>query len=337
MSQSISRRRFLGASAAATAGMFAASQAAFTTAAIQISTSDSFQTKIWKAAICGEPTSAVFEPLVKAGFDGIETTFWNTTPQKATEARLVAEKHGMRIHSVMRGWAEFNNADDAARQKTIDDTATSIRAAAAYGADTILLVPCRIGGMAMPLPWDFDIDFDPETLVVNKVVAGDNSPYKDYIEAQNRSTKMSIAAINSLIPLAAELGVVIAIENVWNNLWVTPEFLAAFVRSFDNIWVRTYLDLGNHFRYRKTEDWVNACGSSIIKLHCKDFSLDKSNGNGGQFKKLHEGDINWPEVRKALDAVNFNGWMSDETGAPADAELARRMDAIIAGKKLVIE
>lgn len=291
---------------------------------------------MWKATICGEPTDGVFEPLVEAGFNGVETQLWDTTPRKAAVSRIIAEKHGMRIHSVMRGWAEFNNADEAARQKSIDDTATAIRAAAAYGADTILLVPCRIGGMAMPAPWDFQIDFDPETLMVNKVVDGDNSQYKDYIEAQNRSTKMSVDAINGLIPLAAELGVVIAVENVWNNLWVLPEFLAAFVRSFDNIWVRTYLDLGNHVRYRKTEDWVMACGSTIIKTHSKDFTVDKTKGNGGDFKKLYEGDVDWPAVRKCLDAVNYNGWMTDETGVPGDAELARRMDAIIAGKNLVI-
>ncbi|MCL2623479.1 MAG: hypothetical protein FWD31_07420, partial [Planctomycetaceae bacterium] len=58
--------------------------------------------------------------------------------------------------------------------------------------------------------------------------------------------------------------------------------------------------------------------------------------NGGTFEKLHEGSIDWPAVRKSLDAVNYNGWMTDETGAPADAELIRRMDAIIAGKQLTI-
>ena len=339
MTRDISRRRFLGASAAVTAGMFAASHISTSNVSAQGTAADAFKTKILKATICGEPTDALFEPLVEAGFNGVETMFWHPdsiTPQKAAEARLIAEKHGMRIHSVMRAWAEFNNTDDAARQKTIDDTAYSLRIAAAYGADTILVVPCRIGGMAMPAPWDFEIDFDPETLMVNKVVAGDNAPYKDYIEAQNRSTKMSVEAIDSLIPLAAELGVVIAIENVWNNLWVMPEFFAAFVRSFDNIWVRTYLDLGNHFRYRKTEDWVMACDTTIIKTHCKDFLFDKSKPNGGDWKYLHEGSINWPEVRKCLDAVNYNGWLTDESGAPTNAELARRMDAIIAGKKLNI-
>ena len=336
MSLNISRRRFIGTSAAVTAGVFAATQTSYPTAFSQSGAGETFKTKIFKAAICGDPTAEILEPIAKAGFNGVETMLWDTTPEKAAAARVIVEKFGMRIHSVMRGWAEFNHTDAAARQKTIDATATSLRAAAAYGADTILLVPCRIGGMEMPKPWDFDVDFDPETLMVNKVVAGDNAPYKDYIEAQNRSTKMSIDAINGLIPLAAELGVVIAVENVWNNLWVKPEFLAAFVRSFDNIWVRTYIDMGNHVRYCKPEDWIMAAGNTLIKIHCKDFKLDRSNGNGGTFEKLHEGSINWPSMRKALDKVNYNGWMTDETGAPADSELVRRMDAIIAGNQLTI-
>ena len=336
MSQSISRRHFFGTSAAVTAGVFAATQTSFQTASAQAAAGETFKTKIFKAPICGEPTADLFERLAQVGFNGVETTQRDATPEKAAAARVTAEKFGMRIHSVMRGWAEFNNPDAAARQKTIDDTVTAIRAAAAFGADSILLVPCRIGGMAMPAPWDFELDFDPETLVLNKVVAGDNSPYKDYIDAQNRSTKMSIEAINGLIPLAAELGVVLAIENVWNNLWVKPEFLAAFVRSFNNIWVQTYLDLGNHTRYCQAEDWIMACGSTLIKLHCKDFKNDRNLENGGTWKHLHEGSINWPGVRKCLEAVNYNGWMTDETGAPADAELVRRMDAIIAGKQLTI-
>ncbi|MCL2117995.1 MAG: sugar phosphate isomerase/epimerase [Planctomycetaceae bacterium] len=337
MSQSITRRHFFGASATVTAGVYAATHASYPTASAQTAGNEAFKTKIFKAAICGDPTADLFEKLAAAGFNGVETTLWDTTPEKAAAARVIAEKFGMRIHSVMRGWAEFNNTDADARQKTIDATATSLRAAAAYGADTILLVPCRIGGMAMPDPWDFEMDFDPETLMVNKVVTGDNAPYKDYIEAQNRSTTMSIEAINGLIPLAAELGVVIAVENVWNNLWVKPEFLAAFVNSFDNIWVRTYFDIGNHTRYCKAEDWIMACGKTLIKLHCKDFKNDRSLRDGGTWKHLHEGSINWPAVRKCLEAVNYNGWMTDETGAPADAELARRMDAIIAGKQLTIE
>jgi len=348
MSNFVSRRRFLETSAAVAAGVWSASQisvqnhsdnAAF---AQDIATSK-FKTKIFKAAIIGAPDDSKLESLAKAGFDGFETTDWKISPEKAAAGRILAEKHGLRIHSVMRGWASFNAEDKAARQQTIDDTATAIRAAAAYGADTILLVPCKIGSFDsadwIPVPSEFQLDFDPKTLKLNKVTAGDDAKFEKYIQQQNIATELSIDAIQSLIPLAAELGVVLGIENVWNNLWVKPDFFAAFVKSFDNIWVRTYLDLGNHARYAPPEEWVAACGTSIIKTHCKDFLVDKTrkdNGDIKHFRKLYEGNINWVAVRAALDAVNYNGWMSDETGAAQDAELIRRMNAIINGEALKI-
>ncbi|MDR1493298.1 MAG: sugar phosphate isomerase/epimerase [Planctomycetaceae bacterium] len=349
MSNFVSRRQFLGNSAAVAAGILTASQIPgqnSTNHAISAQADDSpkFKTKIFKAAIIGEPNDQKFESLVKAGFEGVETTAWNVAPEKAAAGRILAEKHGLRIHSVMRGWADFNNVENkAARQKSIDATATAIRAAAAYGADTILLVPCKIGSFDqadwIPAPREFKIDFDPKTLKVNKVADGDDSKYEQYIRLQNIATEASSEAINDLIPLAAELGVVIGIENVWNNLWVKPEFFVAFVKSFDNIWVRTYLDLGNHAKYAPPEEWVTACGTSIIKTHCKDFLVDNDSKDGGSvknFRRLHEGNIHWSAVRRALDTVNYNGWMSDETGAAQDAELIRRMNAIIDGEQLKI-
>ena len=107
-----------------------------------------------------------------------------------------------------------------------------MRAAQAFGADAVLLVPCRVGGMKMPLPWEFVIDFDEAAGHVKRVVAGDNAPYADYIEAQNHATDTSREAVKRLIPLAERCEVVIALENVWNNLWVQPAFFAHFVRSF---------------------------------------------------------------------------------------------------------
>ena len=65
--------------------------------------------------------------------------------------------------------------------------------------------------------------------MVSKVVDGDNTPYAAYIEAQNVATKASIEAVKKLIPVAEKTGVKIALENVWNNLWVTPALYAAFV------------------------------------------------------------------------------------------------------------
>ena len=66
-----------------------------------------WKTKIHKALI-GTPDEATLEAWKAAGFEGYESTDRGASPDKAEAARKVAEKHGMRIHSVMYGWANFN-------------------------------------------------------------------------------------------------------------------------------------------------------------------------------------------------------------------------------------
>src|SRR5438094_5310550 len=117
----------------------------------------------------------------------------------------------MRVHSVLRGWMDFNSDNPKTVEDSLEQTRKALRAAKAYGADDILLVPCRVGGMPMPQPWEFDIEFDPKTGHVSKVAAGDNSKYQAYIDAQNRATDTSRAAVEKLIPLAEELKVIIAL------------------------------------------------------------------------------------------------------------------------------
>src|SRR5258708_6971544 len=157
-----------------------------------------------KAKIVGQGTQKGFEPLKTAGFDGVETT--HICPEdEAAQDRAVAEKLGMRVHSVLRGWMDFNSDDPKKVEDSLENTRKALRAAKAYGADAILLVPCRIGGMPMPQPWDFNISFDEKTGHVTKVVEGDNAKYDAYIKAQNRATDTSKAAVEKLIPLAEEL------------------------------------------------------------------------------------------------------------------------------------
>ena len=60
--------------------------------------------------IIGKVTEAALQPLKEAGFEGVETT--HICPEdEAAAGRAVAEKMGMRVHSVLRGWMEFNSED----------------------------------------------------------------------------------------------------------------------------------------------------------------------------------------------------------------------------------
>ncbi|MBE3070084.1 MAG: sugar phosphate isomerase/epimerase, partial [Planctomycetes bacterium] len=262
---------------------------------------------------------------------GVETGDWKATPEEAAAARAAADKAGMKVHCVLRGWMAFNSADPATVAKSVAETETALRAAEGYGADAILLVPCRIGGMPMPEPWEFDIEFNETTGRLVRVVQGDNTKYRAYIDAHNQAVDGSIAAVQKLIPVAEKTKVVIGLENVWNNLWVKPAYFKSFVAMFKSPWVKAYLDLGNHVKYAPAEEWVRALGPLLVRCHVKDFKL-KSDGHGGDFCRIREGSINWPVVRKALDDVGYSGWMTiEDSGLPLE-EYAKRLDLIIAGQ-----
>lgn len=319
MNQHLTRREFVAVSAAAAA----------TLAAGRLPAAE-FKTRLKKAMIRA-PKEKELEALKAAGFDGLEAP-WKITVEEAAKARKLAEKSGLKIHSVLRGWTNFNSpkADQVAADITTVEEA--LRAAQAYGADAVLLVPCRMGGMPMPQPWDFDIQFDEKTGHVQRVAQGDNAPYQKYIEAQNHATDTSREAVKRLIAAAEKTGVVIALENVWNNLWVKPALFAHFVSSFNSPWVKAYFDIGNHAKYAPPEQWIRALGKQIAKCHVKDFVIDRSLPPGGRWVRPRDGDIRWPEVRKALDEVGYNGWLTIEDGGLTLEEYSRRLDLIIAGK-----
>jgi len=316
----LNRRGFLAVSAAAGAGLTLAGRlnAASTT------------TTLHKAMI-GTPTKDVLKAWKAAGFDGMESTAWDVSTKDAAAARTLAESLGMRIHSVLFGWGNMNGGD-AAIAADVAKLETALKAAQAYGADTILFVPCQISGMPVPKPWEFDIRFDEKNSHLKQVFAGDNEKYRKYIEAHDRAVDSSREGIKRLIPTAEKAGVVIAVENVWSNFCVKPDLAANFISSFDNRWVKAYFDIGNHVRYAPPQDWIRTFGKLLVKCHVKDFKLNRNSPNAGDFCDIREGSIDWPAVRKALDEIGYDGWMTIEGGDLSLAENSKRLDLIIAGK-----
>mgnify|MGYP005835637747 CR=1 FL=1 len=314
MSNRWSRRDFLGVSVAGAGGLAAGRAGAA-----------EFKTKLRKAVILGADrmNDETFKKLTDAGIEGIEA---HTVPvDKAKAARELAEKHGLKIHSVMRGGSE-----------------AGLRAAQAYGADAVLAPVGGCSAKPIPEPWEFDIKFDESNGHITQLVAGDNEKYKAYIEAHNRSVDGVRASIQKLLPVAEEVKVAIALENVWNNWCVRPELYRWVVASFKNPWVKMYFDIGNHVKYAgilrgdkvelayMPEVWIRIFGPLLAKIHVKDYKL-APDGKGGNWAAIGQGSVDWPVVRKALDEVGYNGWLTDETGL-GWPELSRRLDRIIAGE-----
>ena len=85
-------------------------------------------------------------------------------------------------------------------------------------------------------------------------------------------------------------------------------------------------DIGNHWKYGNTGDWIRALGKRIVKLDAKGFSRKK-----GNFTKIGEGDLDWGDVRKALTEINFIGWCAAEVrgGGPERLqEVSANMDRV---------
>ena len=353
MPQPINRREFMATSSA---GLAAALIAAPPTAHAQASSrgtrtspspssSLTFKTKPHKALIA-RPTEDELKRMKDAGFEGVEARVMPV--DQAAKMREVADKIGMRVHSVLYGWAEFNNPDKSEVERTFAESQAALQTAEAFGADTVLLVPCRIGAggggrasgraegptLRMPRPWEFQIEFNPTNGHLTKVVYGDNAPYAEYIASHNHATDASVEWVKRLIPMAEKTKVVIALENVSNNLWVMPEIFRHFVQSFQSPWVKAYYDIGNHVRFAPPEKWILTLNTLIAKIHVKDYLLNPADPDGrGTSVNIREGSVRWPVLRQALEAVNYNGWMTIESNGdiPFD-ERNRRLDLILAGQ-----
>ena len=91
--------------------------------------------------------------------------------------------------------------------------------------------------------------------------------------------KRSIDNISQAIPLAAELGVYIAIENVWNHFLYdhegdhnqTSDKFVKYVDALNSPWVGLQFDIGNHWKYGSMGDWIRQLGRRIVKLDLKGF------------------------------------------------------------------
>ncbi|HID22237.1 MAG TPA: twin-arginine translocation signal domain-containing protein, partial [Planctomycetaceae bacterium] len=102
METKISRRRFMTVAAATgvACGLTTRTPAA------------PWKTTLYKALI-GKPDRKTITQFKEAGFEGLETRDWDVSPDQAASGRKIAESLGMKIHSVMRGWARFNHKDKA--------------------------------------------------------------------------------------------------------------------------------------------------------------------------------------------------------------------------------
>jgi hexulose-6-phosphate isomerase len=135
--------------------------------------------------------------------------------------------------------------------------------------------------------------------------------------------------------MAEELGVKIAVENVWNNFLLSPLEMARYLDEFESPWIGAYFDVGNIVNYGWPEQWIRILGERVLKLDIKEFSRKKRDEEGlwaGFEVEIGEGDCDWPAVMEALVEIGYEGWGSAEvTGGGAERlrEISDRMDRVL--------
>ena len=243
-----------------------------------------------------------------AGFERIECP---TTPDRrqAEEMKNAAEKTGLKIHGVMNmdHWKyPLSSPDPAVVQKSVEGVKTSLHNAHFWGATTVLIVP--------------------------GVVDANTS----YSAAYTRSQ----ASIRTLLPLAEELRVILAVEEVWNKFLLSPIEFARYIDEFRSPWLRAYFDVGNVVLYGYPQDWIRTLGPRIVKLHIKDFSFREDRTTDkrvADWVPLGEGDIDWKAIYLALKEIGFHGTATTELPGGDAAylkEVCRRLNLILNGSAL---
>ena len=228
-----------------------------------------------------------------AGFEGVELALNGTgelsmesTESEIKEVKKIADDLGLSLYSLSCGlcWDyRLSDDDENLREKAKDMIKKQLDTAKILGADTVLVIPGVV-----------NVEFSfPEKKVAYDVVY-----------------ERAVKGINELKAYAESLKVSMGLENVWNKFLLSPMEMRDFIDKIGSDYVGSYLDVGNTLYCGYPEDWVRILGKRIKKVHFKDYRLQAGGLHG--FVDLLAGDVDYPEVVKALNEIGYDGWVSAE-------------------------
>jgi len=240
------------------------------------------------------PLSEKFKMAKEAGFGAIEM---NAPGMNVEEVKKATAASGLPVDGTVGGthWqVRHTDKDAGTRAKALDNLKRALIETEAIGGKTCLLV----------------------------VGHGNDGPEQEIWDR-------SIENISKALPLAGELGVSIAFENVWNQFCYdhsgdhqqTADKFVKYVDEFNSPLIGMQFDIGNHWKYGSMGGWIRQLNKRIIKLDVKGFSRAE-----GKFKKIGEGDLDFADVNDALAEINFHGWCAAEVGGGDAARLKEVSD-----------
>jgi len=227
------------------------------------------------------------------GYEGIEVCLFSEGPlsldisaSEVGKLRRTLEGAGLQAASVATGvlWEyPLTSSNPGVRERGKQIVTRCLEVGSQLGATGMLLVPGAV-----------EIFFNPRAEVV------------PYDVAMQRVEE----AMRELVPVAEKNKVAMGIENVWNKMFLSPLEARDFVDRFGSEYLGWYFDVGNIVALGVPEQWIRILGKRIKKVHVKDFR--RSVGTLDGFVDLLEGDVNWPEVMKALKEVGYDDYLIAE-------------------------
>jgi hexulose-6-phosphate isomerase len=229
----------------------------------------------------GEDRAAALADVAAAGYDGAELHLDSALGDPAALGGLAdaLEEHGLAVPAAMAAelGPQLSSTDPAVREQGVALGEQLIGAAETLGAEAALIVPGQVDAAT---PYD---------------VAYENA----------------LDSVSKLAGLAADRGVTLAVENVWNDMLYSPREFAEFVdAAAESGPVGAYLDVGNVRRWGHPQHWVRILGDRIVRVHVKDYDTDA--GTLAGFTYPLQGDVDWNAVAEELDAVGYDGWVTAE-------------------------
>lgn len=231
-----------------------------------------------------------------AGFDGIELNYdleSDLSPKSGTkefhEIRKMADEIGIEISGLCSFlfWPyPLVSNDLQKRTRGLELAGKIAQAAHDLGVENVLVVPG-----AVHIPWRDDHEPVPNDVC-------------------DRRAK---EAVGKLARQAEKLGVYLNIENIFfNGYLMTPFEMNAFVDHFDSEHVRVHFDTGNIMIFQYPEHWIPVMGDRIRNIHLKEFTKKGTDTSLECFRPLLDGTTDWPAVMEALDAANYDGFLTFE-------------------------
>lgn len=254
-----------------------------------------------------------------AGFDSVEINFdgrldLNVTDSLLVEIRKFADNRNIIVDSVYsrRQWAiPISSTNPDIRQEGEVVLNRLVDIAAVLKARVVLVIPGAVDNSCI----------STENLEI--------TPYNDVY-------KRSLETISKTAVKAGKSGITLAVENVPGKFLLSPLEMKDFIEKTESSSVGCYFDAANCLYCQGyPEQWIRILGKHIKAVHLKDYKLASGNLTG--FVNIFEGDVNWPEVVKALNETGYDLSMTSEVlpyyrHHPEQLweSVSRRIDSLIA-------